>query len=251
MQPKIKFIIDKDKDFQTFENFIKESKYDTSIIDWAFFKVYPDLKEYIKKGDGKNGQYYVADINFIRTFIDNEYAKNANLIGKNMQINEEAWKKKENTYFELVSELFEEKYWPKGKYIAYATIWGVYPRFLGDKTFQIPAITKNAEFTVIVIAHETLHFIFYEYFLKNYPEYNLNDNSFFIWNVSEAFNEVIQNHPKWLKEFGIGCAIYGGRESLVKKLQKKYYRSSMIDSKKLIDDIIIEIKSSKKISIKD
>jgi hypothetical protein len=183
MQPQIKFVIDREKDFQTFENFIEESKYDPSIIDWAFFKVYPELKEYIKKSDGIDDQYYVTDINFIRNFIEDEYIKNADLIEKNMHLREENWKNKQKAYFELVNELFDGKYWPEGKYIAYATIWGVYPKFIEDKTFQIPAINKDAEFTISVIAHEMLHFIFYEYFLKNYPKYDLDNNSFFIWNV--------------------------------------------------------------------
>lgn len=251
MRPKIKFAIDKNKDFQTFENFIKESKYDSSIINWAFFKIYPELKECIKKNETKNSQYYVTNINFVKAFIDNEYAKNANLIKKNMRIREEAWKKKENSYFELVNELFEENYWPKGEYTAYATIWGVYPKFLEDKTFQIPVIRMDEEYTVSVIAHETLHFIFYEYFLKNYPEYNMNDNSFFIWNVSETFNEVIQNHPKWLRKFKLGCDIYGGREKMVKKLQKKFFKSNTIDSKELIEDIIKEVRDSKDLILQD
>jgi hypothetical protein len=54
-----------------------------------------------------------------------------------------------------------------------------------------------------------------------------------------------------MKEFNLGCDVYGGRESMVKKLQAKYYQSEAINSKKLIDDIITEIKNNKEISIRD
>lgn len=127
----------------------------------------------------------------------------------------------------------------------------MYPKSLDDKTFQIPVIRLDEKYAVSVITHEMLHFIFYEYFLKNYPEYNMDKNSFFIWNVSEAFNEVVQNHPKWIKEFKFGCDIYGGREKLVKKLQKKYYKSDLINSKNLINDTIIELKNNKNILLND
>ena len=60
----------------------------------------------------------------------------------------------------------------------------------------------------------------------------MNDNSFFIWNVSETFNEVIQNHPKWLRKFKLGCDIYGGREKMVKKLQKIKSMRSSTDAEK-------------------
>lgn len=251
MKPKIKFIVDKNKDFLTFKTFIKESKYgNSSLIECAFFFFFPELKKYIKKEE-KNGYFCVTDIKAIKEFIDQKYEKNAQLIKKNIKVRKFAWEKKENIYYELVKELFDEKYWPKGKYIAYSTIWGVYPKFLKEKTFQIPVIKMNKEFAVSVIAHEMLHFVFYNYFLKNYPKYNIKNNSFFIWNVSEAFNEIVQNQPKWLKKFRLGCDIYGGRKLIVKKLQKKHYKLNKIDTKNLIDDIIKEIKNSKEIILKD
>ncbi|MCK9578209.1 hypothetical protein M0R01_01790 [bacterium] len=250
MIPKLKFSIDKNKDLKTFETFIKESRFgDDSIIDWAFFTIYPELKTYIKKDS--NDKYYVTDMNAIENFITNEYVKNKELMKKNLQDREDAWKKKENIYFSFVDELFEEKYWSEGKYIAYATIWGIYPKFLEDKTFQIPVLRLDNKYAVSVITHEMLHFIFYEYFLRNYPEYNMDDNSFFIWNVSEAFNEIIQNHPKWIKEFEFGCDIYGGREKLVKELQNKYYKSNIIDTRTLINNIIDKLKDDKNILLND
>ncbi|MDD5639357.1 MAG: hypothetical protein PHR47_00940 [Candidatus Pacebacteria bacterium] len=235
---------------QTFKTFIEESRFgDDSIIDWAFFNVYPELKMYIKKDS--NGKYYVTDMNAIEEFVTDEYTKNNELMKKNIQDREDAWKKKKNIYFSFVDELFEERYWPKGKYIAYATIWGIYPKFLEDKTFQIPVLRLDNKYAVSVITHEMLHFIFYEYFISNYPKYNMDDNSFFIWNVSEAFNEIIQNHPKWIKEFEFGCDIYGGRDKLVKELQNKYYKSDIINPKTLISDIIDKLKNDKNILLND
>jgi hypothetical protein len=231
---------------------VEESKYgDDSTIELAFFRFYPELKNYIKKvKEGKN-QFYVTDFDFVKEFINSEYEKNDFLIKTNMAEREIFWRKKENIYFELVDELFEEKYWGVDEYIAYATIWGVYPKFIEEKSFQIPVIRMNEDFTANVIAHEMLHFIFYNYFLKNYSQYNMNDNSFFVWNVSEAFNEVVQGHPKWIEAFKMGVDVYGGREDIVKRLQEKYYKSDKINVKELIGDIIKEIDNSNSLILKD
>lgn len=250
MHPKIKFIIDKDRDSQTLETLVAESRCgDPSIIGLAFFNHYPELEKYIKSRE--DGDFYVENINSVKNFINQEYEKNIDLMKVNMESREKAWENKKEKYFKLVDDLFEDKYWPKGKYIAYSTIWGIYPKFLDEKSFQIPVIRMDDNYAVSVIAHEMLHFIFYEYFLKNYQDYNMEDNSFFIWNVSEAFNEVVQNHPRWLKEFINGSDVYGGREMVVKRLQKIYYQDDRINTINLIDDIILEIKKSKEILLRD
>jgi hypothetical protein len=252
MIKKINFKISKKQDLSTLKAFVKESKYgDETTLKCAFFNLYPGLKNYIKRKKVGEPEFYISDINSIKSFIDNEYATNKVTLRENLNKIQAGWGEKTETYFRLASELFAEKYWPKGEYTACATIWGIYPRFIERRLFQIPALKLEKQFTMIVIAHELLHFAFYNYFLKNYPEYTMNENSFFIWNISEGFNEVVQWHPKWIREFGFGCDIYGGRDEIVKKLQKKYSKLDIIDSKNLIDDLIIEIKKNKKFLLHD
>lgn len=250
--PKIKFKINKEQDLKTLKAFVKESKYgDELTLQYSFFDFYPELKKYIKRKREGESEFYITEISLIKSFLDKEYKKRKDLMKDNLKKVEKAWKDKEKTYFKLTKELFAEKYWPKGEYTACATIWGIYPRFIDKRLFQIPSLEFNEQFAMIVIAHEMLHFAFYDYFLKNYPEYNLNENSFFIWNISEAFNEVVQWHPKWIKEFSSGCDIYGGREKIVKETQKKYFKNDIINSKELINELILQIKNNKNLLLND
>jgi len=246
MYSEIKFKISKERDFKTLLSFIEEGN--IFMIKCAFLSCYPELENYIKKN---NEKFYITDLDFMQNFISKEYDKNIDLIEENMVSIEKTWRKKQHIFFELVNELFDEKYWGEDSCTAFSTIWGLYPRFIKERCFQIPVRGKDKDYVLNVIAHEMLHFIFYNYFLENYKEYNMNNNSFLIWNASESFNEIIQWHSKWIKEFKVGPGIYGGRESIDKKLQEKYNKLNAISSKELIDDIIKEIKDSKTLMFKD
>ena len=110
---------------------------------------------------------------------------------KNMSIYQKDWLMVEKNFHCLVDELFCGHKWPKGKYIAYTTIWGMFPKFLEDKTFQIPFKHKNKRYVIVVIAHELLHFIFYDYFYKKYPKYRLDKYNFL--HTNSKFSEVVED----------------------------------------------------------
>lgn len=252
MKRQIRFTINKEQDLKTLKAFVKESKYgDETTLQYAFFNLYPDLKKYIKRKKKKESEFFITETSSIKSFISNEYQKNKVIIKENLKKTRKEWEEKAETYFKLAEELFPEKYWPKGEYTACATIWGMYPRFIKKRLFQVPTLKFDKQFAMALIAHEMLHFAFYRYFLKNHPEYDVEKNSFLIWNVSEAFNEVVQWHPKWIKQFKVGCGIYGGREKIVKKLRKKYFAINSINSAKLINDLIVEVKKSKNLISND
>jgi len=237
MNPKLKFKIDYKKDIKTFFIFVEETNFDNGrILEWAILRKYPQFEKF-KKDDN-----LVVDKKTIEKFVKSIYSKNKVVILTNLVKYRKKWSKIEKKYFALVKDLFKPDKWPKGRYIAYPTIWGVFPRFLKDKTFQIPYKYKKVGYVYVIIAHEMLHFMFYDYFNKKYSIYKTNKYRFFVWNISEIFNGVIQNHPQWLKIFKIKTLIYPEHKKIIKKLQKVYYGRENIIVDDLIKDIIKALK---------
>lgn len=224
---KIKFKIDPKKDISTFFDFLKDAKYDEGRnFEWAILKHHP----YFKKFNGE------IDKKIVKDFVFKYYSKNKKAIEKNIITHENNWKKIEKDFFKLAHDLFLDTKWPKGKYIAYTTMWSMYPRFLDDKTFQIPAISKKKKVASFIIAHEMLHFIFYEYFLNKYKKYKSHKYDFFVWHVSEIFNVIIMNRPEWQKILKNKDDGYPEHGKIIKKLNKK---ECGLDE--LIDSIILEV----------
>lgn len=87
-----------------------------------------------------------------------------------------------------------------------------------------------------------LHFIFYDYFYEKYSEYSKDEFNFFVWNVSEIFNSVVQNSPKWIKVFKTKNMDYPEHEKIIEKLSKKYHREEKIAVGELVEDIVKEVK---------
>ncbi len=231
MYPKIKFKIDFKKDILIFFNFLRDSKYDEGRnFQWAVLKHYPYFKKFNKNINKK----------IVEDFVFKYYSKNKKFIERNLTIYEKNWKKIEKEFFVLIKNIFPKLKWPKGKYIAYSTMWSMYPRFLDDKTFQIPAISKKKKIVNFIIAHEMLHFIFYEYFLNKYKKYKNHKYDFFVWHVSEIFNVIIINRPDWQKILKNKDNGYPEHKKIIKKLSKNYY-----NLQDLIDNIIEEVNKIK------
>ncbi|HAJ44837.1 MAG: hypothetical protein UV53_C0015G0008 [Candidatus Azambacteria bacterium GW2011_GWE1_42_9] len=231
MNPKVKFKIDAQKDLPTFKAFIKEAGFDDGRnLEWAIFKKHPQLRKIVKKKSD-------IDYLFIKKYIEGLYKKNIAVAAANFKVYETNWKKKEGRFFNLVKDLFHNRPWPKGKYIAYATIWGMFPRFLEDKTFQIPIKYKNKKYVNAIIAHELLHFMFYDYFCENYPRYKHSENSIYVWHISEIFNSLVQNSPTWLDVFEKETMSYPEHKKIISQLKKKYKYPMSLKIKNLISDI--------------
>jgi len=192
---------------------------------------YPALRKY---GSKKNFKITKKEAS---KFIQKIYRKDEKIIKHNLNLYKKNWAKKEEQFYQLVEELFEKQPWPRGKYITYPTIWGMFPRFLEDKIFQLPHKYRNKKYVNVIIAHEMLHFMFYSHFLKHYPRYKKSKYNFFVWNISEIFNSIIQNSPKWLKVFKLKSKPYPEHLKIVQKLSPRY-RKENINVEKLVKDII-------------
>jgi hypothetical protein len=215
--PKVSFVLDAKVDVSAFFCFVGDAQYDGGQgLGWAVFQKYPSFRKMF------DGPVFTGKKTDIEEFVRKQYERYGAVVGKNLSLYEKNWRMKESRFYSLADELFPSGFWPKGKYVAYPTIWGMFPRFLDDKTFQVPCRWKNKRYVNVIVAHEMLHFIFYNYFFHKYPQYKGDEYEMLAWHVSEIFNAVVQNSPAWLKTFGLESMAYPEHESIVKKLSGEY-----------------------------
>ncbi len=136
------------------------------------------------------------------------------------------WAKVEKQYFRLVDRLFKNHPWPEGKYIGFSTVWHSYPRNVSDKTFYFPYRHSSPKYANNVIAHELLHFMFFDYTRE---KYGLKEGSLlpgkpknYLWTISEAFNNVIEEWAPYKKIFKHGARTHQGVEEIFAKMNKQW-----------------------------
>ncbi len=222
--------------------FVRDAKYDNGRnLDWAVFKKYPRLKAQFYK----DGYYKIKSEKALRRFINEKYRVRKTAMDSALVRYRKQWEKMAPQYFSLVNKLFDGRKWPRGKYIAFGTVWGMYPRFLKDKTFQIPFWHRVPGYISVVIAHELLHFMFYDYFFVRYSKYRRPGNDFFVWHVSEIFNTVVQNSPEWLGYFKLKSMGYPEHKKIVKRISNVWYRRDKWNLDALVSEIIKETRNQK------
>jgi len=238
--PHLKFRQSALRDFKTLCAFAGDAKYDNGRnLDWAIFAKYPQLKQNFDKN------YKINNKKTLRQFINSQYHSNEKKFEKALTQHKKRWEKIAPQYFSLVDKLFNSQHWPKGKYISFGTIWSMYPRFLEDKTFQIPYQHRNPKYVPVIIAHELLHFMFYDYFYKQYPKYNRQKYNFLVWHISETFNTLVQNSPEWLKYFKVKSEGYPEHQELIAKLSRIFSKQKNWDLNELVAKITDEVLSQK------
>ena len=80
-----------------------------------------------------------------------------------------------------------------------------------------------------MLAHELLHFIFYDYIYSKYGFSEQRMSSQDIWNFSEIVNALIQNQEKWIKEFKIKSVPCCTDIKLYKDIEREWHKSRDID----------------------
>jgi hypothetical protein len=211
MYPKIKFLINPNKDIFNAYSFLTEDGHYRK----CFFPL--ELQHIFKKNVSTLEQK-----KRIKEYTEDIYEVKRKEIEAGAKFVEEEWKEKEKAFYNFSNQIFKNHPWPKGKYIGYVSIYRLYPRYLEEKIFFFPYSTKDVS-PIQVIAHEMLHFIFYDFIEKKYSKKKLNDSKY-IWKISEAFNTVIETWEPYKKEMGIVYNVqpYAECEDMFLKMQKQW-----------------------------
>ena len=121
----------------------------------------------------------------------------------------------------------------------------MYPRTIEDRTFCIPVEHKKSGYINVIIAHELLHFIFYDYLYSLYPRLKAIKHNFLCWHVSEIFNTLVQNSEQWLKVFKVRTMGYPEHMNIVNALRRKYKDKINSDNLETVVDDIRQIVEEK------
>ena len=227
--PQILFKLNKNLDKWTGVNFLYHQRgglnFGANIL-----RYHPKLSSAKKLGDKQKQK-------FIFSYIDNYYQTHLRELKKAKIIFQTQWDKKEKEFFGEVGKIFNYHPWPKGKYLAFISIFPCGPRFLKDKTFQVFYLTKRGP--SLSCAHEMIHFLFYDYFEKKIPEINPKEDS--VWKLSEIINTFILDSAQFRLLFGVSHPHpYPAHLSLIKKLRvnwkkKKNLKTFLARSLKIIE----------------
>jgi len=182
----------------------------------GFIDPHPSLKE-----------HKTLSQTILKNYISSYYSQHKEELSRACKKAEDQWKNISPKFFLLVKEIFHSHSWPAGKYICCLSIWNCNPRNLQTKTFQIFYKNKSYQETII---HEMLHFVFYDYLFANYPKYKEKKYAEIIWDISEAFNIVIQNSADWKKALKTRKEkAYPAHKKLIRKMKQNWKTNQDID----------------------
>jgi hypothetical protein len=225
--PKIKLKIDIERDINNCINFIKceRSGVRRQFLLW-FLPV--DFQYILSKNFSEKERNKI-----IREYTKHIYKIRKDEIEKGLKNAKKDWQKVEKRYFQLVDKIFKGHPWPEGNYRGIISIWQMYPRYIQHKIFFFPYKHKIAKFSNKVIAHEMLHFIFFDYLEK---KYKLKEKSKipgksdeYVWQVSEVFNNVIEAWGPYNKLFKEKPRPYPGTEKIFQKMKRQWGKKQDID----------------------
>lgn len=194
------------------------------------------LNENIEKDNRK-----IKATEFVRKF----YEENAEDINIGLHGVKESWNKYSENYYKYIEELFDGREWLSDKYRGVLSIFKMYSREIDRKLFFFPYKYDVERFSNRVIGHEMLHFMFFDFL---FDRYQLRENSKlegrpenYIWQLSEAFNSLVENNPLYMESIGIGYSgkPYIGQEGMIALMGEQFGKEKNIG--KLLDKWIIGV----------
>jgi len=185
--PKLKFEVNIELDIEMAFRFIDMNESGVN-FGKRIVELYPELK----KAKITNGNMRRE---IITGFIKKHYLDNKTKIEDSLEQMKKDWDTVEVIFFRSVNTIFGNMSWPKGDYICYLSIFDCNPRFLENKTFQV--YFQHFQGTNHVIAHEMLHFAFFEYLKNHEPSLNERLDKHTIWLLSEWFNDLVLDLPEF------------------------------------------------------
>jgi len=215
---KLRFYLNKKLDERMVEEFLNIQR---GGIDFSegIIKIHPKLKL------AKSLKDVIQRKKIIHLYFNNYYRTHKTAILRKIKSIRKVWRKKENEYITITEDFFDGFQFPKGKYIAYASITNCNPRFLESKTFQF-FYKKPLADAIYTIAHELLHFIFFDFIKKKLKKETKHLSEDQLWDLSEIFNVVVLKSPRYRRIVNQKFVIpYPYHRHYVRQFEKIYKNS--------------------------
>ncbi|KKQ35395.1 MAG: hypothetical protein US50_C0016G0025 [Candidatus Nomurabacteria bacterium GW2011_GWB1_37_5] len=212
-------------DFEMALGFLKRRKDRPDFLKWFL----PKELHYILNETYSEKEY--SEI--IENYINNKYSADKESIDIDFKRAKEEWQKIENDYFSIIEQIFNGYQFPKGKYTGIGTNFNMFPRFIQKKIFFFPLQHRRQGTAPYVIAHEMLHFIFFDYIDNKYSikegDKIKEDDPKYVWKVSEAFNTVMESWEPYKKLFKIDGRPYTETKEIFEEMKKQWSEKQDID----------------------
>lgn len=179
----------------------------------------------------------------IHLYFDDYYRTHKEAINHSIKNLQKAWHKKEKEFVIRTEKFFGGFQFPQGKYIAYASIINCNPRFLKSKTFQY-FYKKPLSDAIYTVAHELLHFIFFDFVEKKIKNEIKDLSEDQIWDLSEIFNVVVLGSPRYQQIVDKRYVVpYPNHKRFLSQFRKVYGNSR--DAEEFIKQGVAIIKAKK------
>lgn len=224
--PKIKLKIDIERDIRNCFNFVRSKRGDKDQQFLLWFL--PDDFQYILSKNFSEKERS----KIIKEYTNHIYKIKRNEIKKGLEAVKKNWQKVESRYFKLINKVFKGHPWPQGNYRGIISVWRMFPRYIKPKIFFFPYRHKVPKFSNKVIAHELLHFIFFDYIDKKYGLKEMSEKgklNEYVWQVSEVFNDVMEDWQPYYSIFKIKPMSYPDTEKIFAKMKKQWEQKQDID----------------------
>jgi hypothetical protein len=231
-----------------FKKMTKEENID--IVKWAFFEVDQSLDIY-----KYTTQYFpqLASLDkdllaqktinsIIEKLVSDSYDNNKEIIASEIKRYNEIWEKYNDEYFKVLSDYLKIK-WPKERNVIEVSIGliPVFPRCLDDFSFSMAINLKDWK-VVETVAHEILHFGWFEKWQELYPDSLKEEfeSPHDVWKYSEMVVDPILNSPQFQNIFSglfkeraydSFYELYDGKDKVMDKLSAIYDSDEIIDKK--------------------
>ncbi|KKQ81802.1 MAG: hypothetical protein UT05_C0009G0080 [Parcubacteria group bacterium GW2011_GWF2_38_76] len=228
MNLNVKFELNKELDKKMAFKFLLSSKVGGGDFSIGVTRPHPELLG-IKEKDKKEAT------ELINEYFDKYYENNVEILEKEKKELKEKWSKIEGKFIIQLNKIFKNPTPPEGKYIGYLSTIDCNPRFLNDKTFQVfrhRGMPPDFMATQEIVMHEILHFFFYDYAVKKYPEIfdGLDMNKGIFWKLAELFNDVIISLPEFVELHKITkVGVYPDHKKYVEPMKNIWNNNPDID----------------------
>lgn len=194
MRPKLRFQLNKQLDRDIAWNIFREPT--TGGVD--FWRHIVELHEPLKTASDAPDPKA-----FIEGYVNRLYTGHKKDFQKRLKEIKELFGKRERALMAAIDGVFQSGEWPGGKYIVFPSVFDVNPRFLDTKTFQV-FMYADDNGILFTIAHELLHFRFYDYCLRRQAGMfqGLDTEHDKFWDMAEIFNTLVQNSAAFLAVHG-------------------------------------------------
>ena len=194
----------KTKEFWYFDRFIKE---------------YPELVK-IKEMNIEDAK------EFFNKKVDEYYLKEEDKLIEAKKEVEEKWNKIKDEFFLEAEKIFDRHKWPKGKYSAFVSLFGMFRFVPGTKTFSIPKndyggnpVPGNGQINA-AIAHEMMHIMFEDFYKKHFSKEVLPLQKYY--DLLEIVNYIVLNLPQIFKLTNWVFYSYPNHKERAEHLKKVY-----------------------------